>query len=268
MGRKPRRLKQRPSNGVTITDDVDVELRRQQLDDAVHELASESALPSVVPGLHDAIADRTAKAIQAVARIFESLEPRIRPVFEKANAACAPVVTWMHMLADAHQAESRTDAHAVDDNVAQILTAIYSLERANNARNEVAMHSWQEATTTLIAEQNSRIQEVTVHWKSEVVRLTHEVHLLKEQVRGMQRGTSPAYRPTSLPPSSDVRGRTVVSTRPQSREASRDRLAYSIERYKRSNAETDLTAAVQAAQQLATFREDVPAAFFPSLDCP
>ena len=182
MGRKHRDRKQRVCNDVTVTDDLDVELRRQQLGDAVHELASDSALPSVVPGLHDAIADRNAKAIQAVANIFESLEPRIRPIFDRANAACAPVVKWMHMLSDAHQAESRTYAHAVDDNVEQILTAIYSLERANNARNEVAMHSWQEATNALIAEQNSRIQEVTVHWKAEVVRLTHEVHLLKEQV--------------------------------------------------------------------------------------
>ena len=84
------------------------------------------------------------------------------------------------------------------------------------------------------------------------VRLTQEVLTLRRQLgQAGSAGEAPSQSGAEL-----ARGRDVRRLLP-SREASRDRLDSSVERFKRSHDSEDLFSAVQAAQHLASFRPDV-----------
>jgi hypothetical protein len=279
-GGKKRRQRRAPqASSSSVASNVEVELRKDQLLSAVDELASDQALPSVVPKLYDAIQRRTAEAVAAVLRVREQRQLALRPVMDETQRSHPNLFKYFHAWLAMHEKEAKTYAEVVDENILTIVHAIYDLERSNSARNEVAMHTWQEATNSMIDAQNKRIAEVTIFWKSEIVRLTQEVQQLQREVRELRASRDPRAVGSGMEHAvhSQARGRSVGLLPTTERELSRERMMTHIRSYNRSHSHDDLRAAVSEAQQIAmlthsersvrvplTLPEHLPASISPS----
>ena len=143
-------------------DDVDFEIRRAQLADAVGELAREQALPSVRPDLLGTLTARQAEANEAVADLMQ------------ANMLSSPLTTTeqfvMPRMLSPMSISSTIRAKRRRGRIARPRISVSitrpmpceGLKTANNTRNEVAMASLQDATNSLTEDQNLHIERVSI----------------------------------------------------------------------------------------------------------